>query len=168
MAPFMGTAFTFDPDGEFDAEDPDRYPDDWLETATDGTQHLRATVRRNKPIPFRVGTSGGLEPEGLPGWVIPGSRSGPVAADGSRHFRTGHNTRTHSPMTKAACSTKDSRTGTRFAGSKKSSPKANRLPLGTDRGVNVRRHHRANRIQAIGQDQRRPTTDESRAMRSAA
>ena len=65
--------FMPDPDGEFDADDPDRYPDEWLETATDGTQRLRTSFRRNKPLSFCVGTEGHRDSEGLPGWVISGS-----------------------------------------------------------------------------------------------
>jgi superfamily II DNA/RNA helicase/very-short-patch-repair endonuclease len=65
--------FMPDPHGEFDADDPDRYPEEWLEIARDGSQRLRQNFRRNRPLRFCVGTSGESDPQGLPGWVIPGA-----------------------------------------------------------------------------------------------
>ena len=61
-----------DPSGEFDAADADRYPDEWLEPMGDGTQRLRQSFRRYRPLLFCVGTSGERDVQRLPGWVIPG------------------------------------------------------------------------------------------------
>jgi hypothetical protein len=63
--------FMPDPSGEFDADDPDRYPDEWLEPARDGTQRLRQNYRQNRPVPFRAGPDGGADEQGLPGWFVP-------------------------------------------------------------------------------------------------
>lgn len=63
--------FMPDPRGEFDADDADRYPDEWLEPVVDGSQRLRQNFRQYRPMPFCVSTSGEREGSGLPGWVIP-------------------------------------------------------------------------------------------------
>jgi superfamily II DNA/RNA helicase len=65
--------FMPDPQQSFDPGDIDRYPDEWIETARDGTQRLRQNFRRNRPLQCCVGTSGEHEEHGLPGWVIPGA-----------------------------------------------------------------------------------------------
>ena len=65
--------FMPDDAGAFDAEDADRYPDEWLEPTGDGTQRLRPNYRQHRPVPFRVGTSGERDAQGMPGWVIPGA-----------------------------------------------------------------------------------------------
>ncbi len=65
--------FMPDPTGEFDAEDADRYPDEWLEPVADGSQRLRQNFRQYRPLPFCVGTSGSTDAGGVPGWVIPRS-----------------------------------------------------------------------------------------------
>jgi superfamily II DNA/RNA helicase/very-short-patch-repair endonuclease len=65
--------FMPDPEGEFDADDPDRYPDDWLEPAGDGTQRLRQNFRQNRPVAFRAGQDGGADERGLSGWFVPKS-----------------------------------------------------------------------------------------------
>jgi hypothetical protein len=41
-----------DPQQSFDPDDMERYPDEWIETARDGTQRLRQSFRRNR---FPVG-----------------------------------------------------------------------------------------------------------------
>lgn len=56
-----------DPSGEFDAGDADRYPDEWLEAAADGTHRLRQNFRRYRPIEFAVGTLGKQDGQGLTG-----------------------------------------------------------------------------------------------------
>lgn len=65
--------FMPDPAGEFDAEDADRYPDEWLEPTGDGAQRLRKNFRQYRPLPFCVGTSGERDTQGMAGWVIPGA-----------------------------------------------------------------------------------------------
>ncbi len=50
--------FMPDPTGEFDAEDADRYPDEWLEPAADGSQRLRQNFRQYRPVSFCVAPSG--------------------------------------------------------------------------------------------------------------
>ena len=62
-----------DPQQSFDPDDVERYPDEWIETARDGTQRLRQNFRRNRPLRCCVGTSGEHEEHGLSGWVIPGA-----------------------------------------------------------------------------------------------
>ncbi len=62
--------FMPDPDSMYDGE---RYPDEWLETVRDGTQRLRQTFRRYRPVPFCVSTKGDADAHGLAGWVIPGA-----------------------------------------------------------------------------------------------
>jgi superfamily II DNA/RNA helicase len=63
--------FMLDPEGEFSAEDTDHYPDEWLETAADGSQRIRQNFRTLKPIPMRVASSGDADEQGMPGWLIP-------------------------------------------------------------------------------------------------
>jgi ATP-dependent helicase YprA (DUF1998 family)/very-short-patch-repair endonuclease len=63
--------FMPDPEGEFDANDPDRYPDDWLEEVGDGSQRVRQNLRQFRPVPFRADVNGGADQAGLPGWFIP-------------------------------------------------------------------------------------------------
>jgi superfamily II DNA/RNA helicase/very-short-patch-repair endonuclease len=65
--------FMPDTAGEFDPEDADRYPDEWLEPTGDGAQRLRPNYRQYRPVPFRAGTSGERDAQGMPGWVIPGT-----------------------------------------------------------------------------------------------
>ncbi len=65
--------FMPDATGEFDAEDADHYPDEWLEPAGDRSQRLRTNFRQYRPAPCRVGTSGERDVYGVPGWLIPGS-----------------------------------------------------------------------------------------------
>lgn len=62
-----------DAQGEFDAEDADRYPDEWLEPAGDGTQRLRQNYRQNRPVAFRAGPDGSGDERGVPGWFVPRS-----------------------------------------------------------------------------------------------
>jgi superfamily II DNA/RNA helicase/very-short-patch-repair endonuclease len=62
-----------DAQGEFDAEDPERYPDEWLEPAGDGTQRLRQNYRQNRPVAFRAGPDGSRNERGVPGWFVPRS-----------------------------------------------------------------------------------------------
>jgi superfamily II DNA/RNA helicase len=64
--------FMPDPQQSFDPDDIERYPDEWIETARDGTQRLRQSFRRNRPLRCCVATSGEREELGLPGWLIPG------------------------------------------------------------------------------------------------
>jgi superfamily II DNA/RNA helicase/very-short-patch-repair endonuclease len=59
--------------GVFNAEDPDHYPDEWMEPGTNGSLRLLPNFRKNKPVPFRAATSGSSQVDGLPGWVIPGA-----------------------------------------------------------------------------------------------
>ena len=86
--------FMPDPDGEFDAEDADRYPDEWLEPVADGSQRLRQNFRQYRPLPFCVGTSGGSDSAGLQGWIVPRSfrfclnRACDVVFDGSARSET--------------------------------------------------------------------------------
>ncbi len=86
--------FMPDPAGEFDAEDADRYPDEWLESLVDGSQRLRSNFRQYRPLPFCVGTSGAADAAGVPGWVIPRSfrfclnRACDVVFDGSARSET--------------------------------------------------------------------------------
>lgn len=61
-----------DPAGTFDAEDADRYPDEWLEPAADGSQRLRQNFRQYRPVSFCVAPSGERGAQGMPGWVVPG------------------------------------------------------------------------------------------------
>jgi superfamily II DNA/RNA helicase len=65
--------FMTDPEGEFDAEDSDVYPDEWLEAAADGSQRLRQNFRQNRPAPLRVAPDGSTDECGLPGWFVPKS-----------------------------------------------------------------------------------------------
>lgn len=65
--------FMPDPEGEFDADDPDRYPDEWLEPAGDGSQRLRQNFRQNRPVPFQAAADGGADKHGLSGWFVPKS-----------------------------------------------------------------------------------------------
>lgn len=62
-----------DAQGEFDAEDADRYPDEWLEPAGDGTQRLRQNYRQSRPVAFRAGPDGSGDELGVPGWFVPRS-----------------------------------------------------------------------------------------------
>lgn len=64
--------FMPDAAGEFDAEDADLYPEEWLEAAGDDAQRLRQSFRQYRPLPFCVGTSGERDAKGMPGWVMPG------------------------------------------------------------------------------------------------
>lgn len=86
--------FMPDPDGEFDAEDADRYPDEWLEPVADGSQRLRPNFRQYRPMSFCVGTSGGADAAGVQGWIIPRSfrfclnRACDVVFDGSARSET--------------------------------------------------------------------------------
>jgi len=86
--------FMPDPGGEFDANDADRYPDEWLEPVADGSQRLRQNFRQYRPMPFCVGTSGRSDTAGVPGWVIPRSfrfclnRDCDVVFDGSARSET--------------------------------------------------------------------------------
>jgi superfamily II DNA/RNA helicase len=65
--------FMPDPGGEFSADDPDHYPDEWLETAADGSQRVRQNFRSMRPVPLRVAATGEADERGLPGWFIPKS-----------------------------------------------------------------------------------------------
>lgn len=65
--------FAPDPDGMFNAEDVDHYPDEWLETTVDGSQRIRQNFRSIRPVPFRVGSSGEADNHGMSGWFIPRS-----------------------------------------------------------------------------------------------
>ncbi len=65
--------FMPDPKGDFDADDPDRYPEDWLESTGDGSQRLRQNFRVYRPARFRAAPDGGADEQGLPGWFIPKS-----------------------------------------------------------------------------------------------
>jgi superfamily II DNA/RNA helicase/very-short-patch-repair endonuclease len=64
--------FMPDTSGQFDSDDADRYPEEWLEPAGDGTQKLRQNFRQYRPVPVCVATSGERDPQGMPGWIIPG------------------------------------------------------------------------------------------------
>ena len=66
--------FMPDPDGKFDASNFDeKYPDEWLELAKDGSVRLKQTYRKYRPLPLTVNTKGDADSAGLPGWVILGS-----------------------------------------------------------------------------------------------
>jgi superfamily II DNA/RNA helicase len=65
--------FMPDAESEFDADDPDRYPDEWLEASGDGSQRLRQNFRAYRPVPFRTAPGGGCDEHGLPGWFVPRS-----------------------------------------------------------------------------------------------
>jgi superfamily II DNA/RNA helicase len=65
--------FMPDPEGEFSGEDSDHYPDEWLETAADGSQRVRQNFRSMRPVPLRVAATGEADERGLPGWFIPKS-----------------------------------------------------------------------------------------------
>ena len=65
--------FAPDPDGMFNAEDVDHYPDEWLETTVDGCQRIRQNFRSVRPMPLRVDASGDADNSGMSGWFIPKS-----------------------------------------------------------------------------------------------
>jgi superfamily II DNA/RNA helicase len=65
--------FMPDPEDEFSADDPDHYPDEWLETAADGSQRVRQSFRSMRPVPLQVAATGEADERGLPGWFIPKS-----------------------------------------------------------------------------------------------
>lgn len=65
--------FMPDAEGEFDPDDVDRYPEEWLEPAGDGSQRLRQNFRAHRPTPFRAAPDGSADDRGLPGWFVPRS-----------------------------------------------------------------------------------------------
>jgi hypothetical protein len=95
--------FMPDPAGDFDSEDAELYPDEWLEPSKDGTQRLRQNFRQYRPLPFCTDTLGGRDTQGMPGWVIPGSfrfclnrPACDAVFDGSMRSETAQNS-AHSP-----------------------------------------------------------------------
>jgi very-short-patch-repair endonuclease len=65
--------FMQDPAGEFDADDIEAYPDEWLEVEADGSQRIRPNLRAQRPVAFRVSPGGDADERGLSGWFIPKS-----------------------------------------------------------------------------------------------
>ena len=51
----------------------DRYPENWLETKSDGELKLRADYKRRQPQFVRVDAEGRQTNEGMTGWFIPGT-----------------------------------------------------------------------------------------------
>lgn len=63
--------FMPDPDGGFDPDDAESYPDEWLEAVADGTQRVRQSFRAIRPVAVSVAPDGGADASGLPGWFVP-------------------------------------------------------------------------------------------------
>lgn len=63
--------FLPDPDGRFDADNLDNYPEDWLEPGD--TPRLKAHFRKHRPLAVTVEPAGQVATGGLAGWYIPTS-----------------------------------------------------------------------------------------------
>ncbi len=64
--------FMPDPDGVWDAEDIDSYPELWIDFSRDEPR-LKSHFKKYRPRPIRVSTEGHVGEEGLRGWFIPGN-----------------------------------------------------------------------------------------------
>jgi superfamily II DNA/RNA helicase len=63
--------FLPDPDGRFDADNLDNYPEDWLEAGD--IPRLKPHFRKHRPVAVTVDPAGQVATGGLPGWYIPTS-----------------------------------------------------------------------------------------------
>jgi len=61
-----------DPDGAWDAENIDSYPELWIDFSRDEPR-LKSHFKKYRPRPIRVSTEGNVGEEGLAGWFLPGN-----------------------------------------------------------------------------------------------